>query len=82
MRKVGCQELLVLAMAEEEGFDFAQYAGGTRWQASVCYIRNVETKGFTMFMHKHCFPTILIPLFSVARRRASGVAPCGNFCGN
>jgi hypothetical protein len=73
---------LICAMAEEEGFDFAQYEGGTRWHVLVCYTRNVETKGFTIFPHKHCFPAIPIPSFSVARRSTSGVAPFGNFCGN
>ena len=27
----------LFSMAEEEGFDFAQYEGGTRWHALVCY---------------------------------------------
>jgi hypothetical protein len=69
-------------VADEEGFDFAQYEGGIRWHALACYTRNVETEGFTIFPHKPCFPTILIPMISVARRSTSGVAPFGNFCGN
>jgi hypothetical protein len=35
-------------MAEEEGFDFPQYGGVTRWQALVCYGWNIETKEFTI----------------------------------
>jgi hypothetical protein len=31
-------------MEEEEGFDLAQYEGGTRWRAFVCYTRHVEAK--------------------------------------
>jgi hypothetical protein len=54
-------------VAEEEGFDFAQYEGGTRWHVLVCYSRNVESKGFTIFPDKRCFSAILIPLFFVAR---------------
>ena len=69
-------------LAEEEGFDFAGYEGGTCWHALVCYTRNVETKGFTIFPHKHCFPMILIPLFSVAQHSKREIAPFGNFCGN
>jgi hypothetical protein len=72
----------VLTTAEEEGFDSVQYEGGTGWHALVRYGRHVETKGFTMFPLKHCFPTILIPSFSVAGRSTSGIAPFGNFCGN
>jgi len=65
-------------MAEEEGFDFAQYEGGTRWYALVCYTRDVESKGFTIFAHKHCFSTTLVPPFSVARRSTSKFAHLGN----
>ena len=33
-------------MAEEEGFYFPQYEGGTRWHALVRYTENIETDGF------------------------------------
>ena len=52
-------------MAEkEEGFDSAQYGGGTRWHALVRYTRNAETKRSTVSLHSHCFSMILIsPVF-------------------
>jgi hypothetical protein len=46
-------------MAEEEGFDSAQYEGGTRWHALVRYTRNVETRGFNVSLHKQRFFMIL-----------------------
>jgi hypothetical protein len=56
-------------VAEEEGFDVSEYEGGTGWHALVRYTRNVETKGFTVSLHKHCFSMILIsPVFCSAAR--------------
>jgi hypothetical protein len=42
---------IISNLAEEEGFYFVEYEAGTRWHALVCYIRNVETKGFTVSPH-------------------------------
>jgi hypothetical protein len=53
--------LHVLLVAEEEGFDFPQDKGGTRWHALGRYGRNLETKGFTVSPHKHY--SAIIPIF-------------------
>ena len=53
-------------MAEEEGFDFAQYAGGTRWHALARYTRNVEDTGFTIPCAKRGLERFLIRSFLVA----------------
>lgn len=38
--------LSLMCVAEEEGFDSAQYEGGTRWHALGRYTRNAGNKGF------------------------------------
>jgi hypothetical protein len=47
-------------MAEEEGFYFARYEGGTCWHALVRYTGNIETNGFALSQHKRCVSLILI----------------------
>jgi hypothetical protein len=54
----------ILVMAEEEGFDSVQYAGGTCWHALVRYSRETENKEFTFCRINTGFPPLLIePLF-------------------
>ena len=55
---------IISNLAEEEGFYFVEYEADTCWHALVCYTRNVETKEFTVSLHKHCVSMILIsPVF-------------------
>jgi hypothetical protein len=46
----------MVTVAEEEGFDFVQYKGGTRWHALVCYSRMLETKDLRFLCINTAFP--------------------------
>jgi len=45
-------------VAEEEGFDFPQYEGGTRWHTLVCYSEKVASRQFTFSPHKRWLSAI------------------------
>ena len=62
-------------MAEEEGFDSAQYEGGSCWHVLVCYTRTLGNKGFTLCLHKHSVPAILISPCFVAQGRLRLASP-------
>jgi len=44
---LNCRRWLI-AMAEEEGFDFAQFEGGTRWYAMVGDTRSLQNTRFVI----------------------------------
>ncbi len=58
---------------------FLNTAGGGWIHALVCCTRNVETKGFTVSPHKHCFPMILISPVLCSTPRHARAAPFANF---
>ena len=51
------RERLLKLVAEEEGFYFPQYEGGTRWHTLVRYIRSIANKQFTFYPRKRGLPS-------------------------
>lgn len=53
-----------MSLGWETGFDFAQYEGGIRWRALVCYTGNIETNGFSFsFINTSSFRLLILGVF-------------------